>query len=142
MRKIEWTDDLAVDTALIDEQHKTWISRLNDVSQAIEQHQGPQRVAEAIGFLNDYTNYHFATEERYMTEHAYPELVSHKQKHEDLKKALADLENEYEEDGATHLLANSIDTFAINWLFTHIRETDTKFGAFLRSRGVVLHEQA
>lgn len=141
MEKLVWNNGLAVDDALIDEQHKTWIGRLNDVSMAIESHQGPQRIAEALGFLNEYTQYHFSTEERYMTEHHYPDLVNHQKKHAELKKALADLEQEYEEDGATHLLANSIDTFAVNWLFTHIRETDTKFGAFLRTQGITLHEK-
>ncbi len=138
MGKIEWSEELRVDESLIDDQHKTWIRKLNDVSVAIEAHQGPTRIAEALGFLNEYTRFHFSTEEKYMSEYAYPAMAEHKQRHEDLRKALTDLEQEYEEEGATHLLAQSIDTFAVNWLINHIKETDVKLGAFFRAKGIAL----
>jgi hemerythrin len=134
MGLMQWDDSLSVGVELIDEQHKTWIQRFNDVSAAIEAMHGPQRIAEALGFLRDYTLFHFATEERSMAEHAYPEAEVHKTKHEELKHTLGDLESEYQEEGATHILADSIDTFMTNWLVTHIREVDMKFGAFLKDK--------
>ncbi|MBI5093979.1 MAG: hemerythrin family protein [Candidatus Hydrogenedentes bacterium] len=141
MGKLEWSDSLCVDESLIDEQHKTWIQKLNDVSVAIEAHQGPTRIAEALEFLNEYTSFHFSTEERYMAKYAYPDSAEHLKKHADLKKALADLELEYEEEGATHLLAQSIDFFAVNWLVNHITETDVKLGVYFRSKGIALTDK-
>ncbi len=138
MTTMEWNESLAVGIDLIDSQHKNWIERFNAVSAAIENMQGPQRIAEALTFLGDYTRFHFETEERYMTQYAYPELAQHQAKHEELKKTLADLEEEYEEEGATHILAESIDTFLSNWLVGHITDVDRKFGAFLQEKGIVL----
>lgn len=138
MRKIEWDESLSIGVPLIDEQHKKWIKLLSDVTAAIDAIQGPQRVAEALDFLLDYTDTHFATEEQAMTDHQYQELVVHRAKHEELKDTLADLEDEFKEDGATHILAESLNTFMANWLVGHIKEVDLKFGAFLREKGVVL----
>jgi hemerythrin-like metal-binding protein len=142
MAKMEWTTDLSVGVDLIDEQHKNWIQRFNDVSAAIEAMQGPARVAEALDFLSTYTLFHFATEEKYMDRSAYPDADAHKAKHAELRKTLADLNEEFEEEGATHILAESINSFVGNWLVNHIQEVDTKFGAFLREKGVVVNETA
>ncbi len=138
MRKIEWDESLSIGVPLIDEQHKTWIKCLADVSAAVELVQGPQRIAEALGFLLDYTRTHFATEEKAMEDNQYAGLADHRAKHEQLKKTLADLEEEYKEEGATHILAESVGNFMANWLVTHIKEVDLTFGAFLREKGVVL----
>lgn len=139
---MQWNESLSVGIELIDAQHKSWIERFNAVSAAIENVQGPQRIAEALTFLGDYTKFHFETEERHMAEHAYPEVEAHKAKHAELKKTLADLEQEYEEEGATHILAESIDTFLANWLVSHIQQVDLKFGAFLKDKGVALPAEA
>lgn len=138
MGKIQWDESLSIGVPPIDEQHKTWIKCLADVSAAVELVQGPQRIAEALGFLLDYTNTHFATEEKAMADHQYAGLADHRAKHEQLRKTLADLEEEYKEDGATHILAESIGKFMATWLVTHIKEVDLKFGSFLREKGIVL----
>jgi hemerythrin-like metal-binding protein len=142
MKKIQWDEGLSVGVKLIDEQHQTWIRHFNGLSTAVESVQGPQRIAEALSFLSDYTEFHFSTEERIMREQAYPERDFHETKHEELRKTLADLEAEYREEGATHILAESIDTFLANWLVQHIQEVDVKFGGFLKAKGVVIAEKA
>ncbi len=136
MAKMQWDESLSVNVPAIDAQHKEWIRRFNDITEAIEAIQGPQRIAEALGFLSDYTRFHFDTEEGYMKEAVYPELQVHQAKHEELRNTLAELEKEYEEEGATHILADTIDTFVGNWLLTHIREVDRKFGAYLKEKGI------
>ena len=140
MAQMEWNAGLSVGIALIDDQHKTWINKFNTISEAIELNQGPQRVAEALGFLTAYTKFHFDAEERFMAQYDYPEAASHKAKHEELKKTLATLEEEYLEDGATHILADSINQFVGNWLLNHIKEVDVQFGAFLNKVGAAIIE--
>jgi hemerythrin len=138
MGQMQWNESLSVGIALIDDQHKIWIDKFNGISEAIESNQGPQRIAEALGFLSAYTRFHFDAEERYMAEYAYPDADAHKSKHEELKKTLADLEEEYLEDGATHILADSVDKFVGNWLAKHIKEVDVTFGAFLNQKGATI----
>ena len=138
MSKIEWDSSLSVGVDLIDEQHKKWFEHLNDVALAVASHQGPTHVAKNLGFLIEYTDYHFGTEEKFMQEHEYPGYDDHKSEHEDLKRTLAGLVSDYEEDGPTHPLAESIDTFLGNWLRKHIKEIDVKLAMFLKDKDIPL----
>ena len=138
MTTLKWSDKLSVGVDLIDEQHKMLIQRLNDISTAVEFNKGPNEIARTLSFLIDYTDFHFSEEEKHMKDQGYPGLDDHLTKHAEFKTTLANLEQDYKEDGATHLLAHSIDTFLINWLVNHISGVDVKFGEFLREKGVTL----
>ena len=135
---MEWDESLSVGVELIDSQHKEWIKRLNDVSAAIQSGRGASRIAATLDFLVEYTQFHFGTEERFMTDHEYAELDAHKAKHQELTDTIKNLEQDFEEDGATQALATAINTFLTNWLVKHIREVDLRFGAFLKERGIAL----
>ena len=142
MEKLVWNETLSVGIALIDEQHKTWIDRFNALSAAIAEHGAQQQIAVTLGFLVDYTNFHFATEEKQMTAHGYPGFAEHLQKHDELRRTLTDLVLDFEEDGPTQILADAINTFLGNWLIKHIQQIDLKFGAFVKEKGIVITEQA
>lgn len=134
MQRIEWDDSLAVGVDMIDEQHQTWISRYNSVLDAIEERHGAEIVSKILGFLVDYTETHFAAEEARMAETNYPEMEEHMAKHKELLGTLDGLVQDFREDGPTEVLAEAVDTFLGNWLIKHIRDVDTKLGAFLAER--------
>lgn len=136
MAKVEWESSLSVGIELIDAQHKQWIEHLNDVGAAVEEHHGPDRITDALSFLIGYTKTHFDTEEKVMAEHDYPDLAAHRAKHESMKDTLADLVRDFEEEGATHELANAIDTMLVSWLKRHIRTVDHLLADFLKEKGI------
>jgi hemerythrin-like metal-binding protein len=136
MKEITWTSDLSVGMELIDGQHKMLIKYINDLSQALLSGQGPAKITATLNFLIDYTNFHFTAEEKHMAENGFPELENHKKMHEGFKTTLANMEEELVEEGATQLLADSIDTLLVKWLFKHIRTNDVAFGKFLKAKGV------
>jgi hemerythrin len=136
MKEITWTSDLSVGIELIDSQHKMLIKRLNDLNQSLESGQGPAKIATTLNFLIDYTNFHFTAEEKHMAANGYPELENHKKMHEEFKTTLTNMEEDLEEDGATQLLADSIDTLLVKWLIKHISTIDVMFGKFLKDKGV------
>ena len=138
MDKMRWDESLSIGIELIDGQHKKWIKHLNNVSAAIESHQGPPQIARTLDFLMDYTQFHFSTEEKHMTENGYPGLGYHKTKHEELKGTLENLVQDFKEEGATDTLADAIGTFLGNWLRNHIREVDQAFGVFLKDKRIQL----
>ena len=133
---MKWSDNLSIGVETLDEQHKTLIQRLNHVSAALAAHQGEKEVASTLEFLIKYTDYHFTKEEEYMDKYNYPGLAEQKEKHESLVSLLAEMEEEFIEDGATKTLAHSIDTFLVNWLTKHIEEIDLKFGKFLKDNSI------
>jgi len=132
MNKIEWTNDLSVGIDLLDDQHKTWIEHYNHAVETIEARHKVTQISRSLKFLFDYTEIHFSTEEQAMTKSAYPELEEHKAKHNALRTTLSALAEEFIEDGATNLLAQSVKTFLGNWLIKHIQEVDMRFAAFIR----------
>lgn len=140
MQKVEWTDSLSVGINLIDTQHKELIERLNNITLAIEEDHGEIEISKTLDFLIDYTDYHFSAEEKYMEDNNYPGLEEHKEKHKVFTSTLSDLAQEFDEEGATKILADSIDTFMINWLVKHIQEVDVKFGKFLADKGITISE--
>ena len=135
MTEIEWDDSLSVGVDLIDEQHKMLIKRIKDLSEAVVSSRGVGQIGKTLGFMIDYTNFHFSTEEKHMTELGYPGFDIHKQLHEEFKTTLNDMVIEFEEDGATAQLGEGVNTYLINWLIKLIKSIDTKFGEFLQEKG-------
>lgn len=142
MKMIQWNGSLTVGVELIDEQHKMLIQRLNNMSKAIESKQGPGEISKTLSFLIEYTHFHFSVEEKHMKANNYPGLEHHLTQHEEFRSTLANLEKEFEEEGATQILADSIDTFLVNWLIKHISEVDLAFGTFLKEKGIKITEEA
>jgi len=138
MTSVEWNDSLQIGIPLIDDQHRTLIDRLNDVSEAIEGQQGEREIVKTLGFLSEYADFHFSAEEKHMEAHEYPGLELQQKKHREFTDMVAKLERDFEEEGSTKALAESINTFLANWLTHHIQGMDLQFGDFLSEKGVSL----
>ena len=136
MAKIEWNDSLSIGIDLIDEQHKMLIQRLNDLSKAVEMKQGETEIMKTLEFMIDYTDFHFSSEEKHMTEQMYPGLDYQLKQHKEFKDTLAHIVEDFEEEGPTRALVTSINTFLVNWLINHIKDVDLKFGEFLKEKGI------
>ena len=67
-----WHPSLSVGIELIDEQHKEWFKRAEDLFEAGKKGQAKEYIGELLGFLDQYTKKHFADEERYMLSINYP----------------------------------------------------------------------
>ncbi|MFW9870413.1 MAG: bacteriohemerythrin [Candidatus Thorarchaeota archaeon] len=135
MTKIEWDDSLSVGVDLIDEQHKMLIQRIRDLSDAVNLSRGAIEIGKTLGFMIDYTGFHFSTEEKYMTDLSYPGFDVHKTQHEEFKSTLDEMVMEFKEDGATAQLSEWVNNYLINWLVKHIKSIDTKLSEFLREKG-------
>ena len=137
MEKIEWDNSLSIGIDSIDQQHKMLIERLQAVFEAIESNQGEGAIAKTLDFLLDYADFHFAEEEKQMTEHDYPDsgLDLQKQQHEEFRDEVKKLVEDFELDGADKDIANHIRDFLFIWLKKHIRDVDLRFGQFLNEKG-------
>jgi len=138
MKKMQWQNNLSVGIEPIDNQHKQWIEYFNKTAEAVASQQSRAQISKTLGFLIDYTETHFLTEEDYMSRSNYTGLQEHKAKHDELRSTLASLVKDFEEEGITSKLAEALDTFLGNWLIQHIKEVDMKFSAFIREKKIVL----
>ena len=139
MTEMAWTPDLAVGVDLIDEQHKQLIAKMNELDRAVRITRGVPKIIKTLDFLIEYTDFHFGTEEKNMVEQDYPQYDYHKGQHAEFVNTLKNLEMDFEEEGATEALAESLNTFMFNWLVKHIKTVDVQFGKFLAETGADCH---
>ncbi len=71
---ITWTEDLSVGVDLIDEQHKLWFEKANQLYKAGQEGRAKEFIIEMFDFLDDYTKQHFKDEEKYMEKIKYPQI--------------------------------------------------------------------
>ena len=140
MAKDLWDDSLSVGVGLIDDQHRMLLGHLGELSDAVDQRQGSGHIVSILSFLSEYVEFHFGTEEKHMMANDYPGYDGHKAAHEEFKATLARLSDDFEEEGATTGLADSINTLLINWFLKHIRAVDQELGRFCNEHGIELAE--
>jgi hemerythrin-like metal-binding protein len=129
--RIEWDQSLSVGVDEIDEQHKMMVTRVRELSDAIDRGEDSSDLFETMSFLIEYTEHHFGTEERHMLETGYSEYDTHKAKHEEFRATLKGLAQNLLDDGSTHELAYQVNVFLINWLLDHIQGVDQELGSYL-----------
>jgi hemerythrin len=135
MQRFDWSDSYSVGVKVIDEQHKVWIERLNNLSAAIDAHQEARHISKTLDFMMDYVEFHFAAEERLMEVKHYPGFAQHKLEHQKFRNTLMDLfVMETEETDSVARIADSINNFQISWLKNHIQQVDRQFAAFLNEK--------
>jgi len=134
MDKIEWSDDWTLDHAEIDEQHKTLVGILNQLISR------DATVNKTINELIEYAAIHFADEENFMVNAAYPEFDLHRKEHKDFTKTLLDLSFQITtvEGGPPEemeQLIEILEKFVSVWFTGHFLGTDRDFIDYLEGGG-------
>ncbi|GAA6490971.1 MAG TPA: hemerythrin family protein [Candidatus Bariatricus faecipullorum] len=121
----EFDDTLVTGNTLIDSQHKELIDKINALLKSCEQGSGKQAAVQTLGYLADYTEYHFREEEALQKEVGYPGTEEHKKEHECLRQTVQDLHDMLEEqEGPTEDFVNQVQKNVIDWLYIHIKSYD------------------
>ncbi len=83
----------------------------------------------AVAELLDYTETHFASEERQMEAAGFPKLEAHRALHQDL--ILQAREMEIRAETGDYHMPVELNRFIYAWLVEHIMDNDKKFGEFV-----------
>lgn len=128
----EWTQDLSIGVDIIDNQHKEWIKRMDNLLNAINQGKGKQELQTMLEFMEDYGRIHFAMEERVMLQYDYPGYQAHKAAHTKFIDELNKIKSEFETLGAVSSLALLVQSKTIDWFVEHIKKVDKQWGSYLK----------
>ncbi len=129
----QWTDDLLTGVADIDAQHKELFSRINGLIDACRQEEDKEEIGKYLEFLREYIAFHFAAEERTMTERKYPGLPEQEREHEAFKKRVNEQYRNYSAGkGASIQVVLATIQSSGEWLVNHIMKTDRAMAAFLK----------
>jgi len=126
MALMEWDKNMSVGVEVLDEQHRKLIDLINEAYVAIQKHDEPA-MADLIDRMRDYALKHFATEERLLKEHGYPELAAHKFQHAKFNSDVDEFKKKLFEK--TNL--SQIFVFLSRWLTMHIMEEDRKYTPYM-----------
>lgn len=124
---IQWTPAFEIGIQEIDEQHRTLVGLLNQLNEAIREHQGSQASREILDRLAEYTRTHFLLEESLMRVSHYPGFEGHRHQHEELIGQVHALQQKLDSGKAS--ISFELLHFLQVWLTRHINESDQRFGA-------------
>jgi hemerythrin len=134
MALFDWNENLSVHVKQFDDQHKKLVKMLNDLHEAMKQGKGQEVLGKTLAELVNYTNTHFADEERLMKLHQYAGYEQHKKEHNMLVIQVFEVQKSYTEGKA--VLTQAVMSFLKGWLQNHIQGEDKKYSQLMNSKGI------
>jgi len=135
MALLAWDDEkYSVGVKSIDGQHGVLFELINDLYEAMRKGQANKLTGALLKKLVDYTQTHFAAEEKMMADAKYPALAEHRVKHRDLIKQVGDFTSRFEKGE----IALNLDlmSFLRDWLTNHIQKVDREYSPWMNQHGV------
>ncbi len=122
---IKWMPNYSVGSPLIDEQHKKLINLINKLYDAFLRNDHKDKILEIIEEMEEYTQFHFKTEEELFRKAGYSESTEHMKEHRDFEKKVVEFKEKYNKNKGA--LTYEVMSFLRNWLNNHILVTDKKY---------------
>jgi len=132
MSYFNWDDSYSVGQNTVDDQHKTLVSLINELHEAMTLGKSKQIMNKVLQNLLDYTVSHFSTEEKYMIKYNYEWYLPHKSEHRKFIDQVANFQKGYNE--GKMVLSLDVMKFLKDWLVNHILKTDKELGVFLQDK--------
>ena len=122
----------------IDRQHHNLIRMINQLDEGARAGKGKEAISEILDELIIYSATHFRMEEKYFDQFGYADAEEHKQEHAALAEKVANFAadlNSADETRIQGVLAELMNFLSIWWKY-HILDTDMKYAALFRAKGV------
>jgi len=130
----EWDEEFATGIASIDAQHKGLFAIGAELYSAMKAGQGKDRMGQILTHLVNYTETHFAYEERLMKHHSYPDFAAHKAIHDDLTRQVRQFNADFQSGHVAMSVA--LADFIDDWLRKHIGKVDRGYIPLLTAKAV------
>ncbi len=130
--KAKWMEFNAlslIGVAVVDEQHKELIRRVNNLNDAISNKLSEVEITKLLEELISFAKNHFATESKMMAEFSYPQRTEHEFQHSQFISEIANLVADFHQGKEMLVLQKMKD-----WFVNHIRQTDKPLGEYIVSR--------
>ncbi|THB67851.1 MAG: hypothetical protein D6E12_07805 [Desulfovibrio sp.] len=138
MAIVVWDESMAIGNKDIDAQHAHLFICINNMQEKMLKSRDRHALIDALDSADSYIRYHFATEEKLMEQHGYPEFKAHKAMHQafvdkitEMGKMVLAAEDQLR-DPAGELLG-----YLLGWLSTHVLVKDKALGEFFARKGVI-----
>ncbi|HEY5293515.1 MAG TPA: hemerythrin domain-containing protein, partial [Burkholderiales bacterium] len=102
---IAWSDYLSVGVPEMDEEHRQFISRVNDLNKAIIESEDKKTVERMMNLMLMEAAHHFWHEQELLARWNYPETAAHTAKHAELTAQFERVMNEFAESDISFVWA-------------------------------------
>jgi len=131
--EIRWNEALSVGVDEIDEEHRKFIGRVNDLNKAIIECRDKATVERLLDLMLMEAAHHFWHEQRLLTQWNYPDRAAHAAKHARLTAQFDRVMKEFEQADVSFTWA--LKGLHIKQLLVeHLLHEDMKYRDFLRKR--------
>jgi hemerythrin len=134
MQPIQWNEEFKIDVQEIDEQHKVLLDIFNQIARSVEKKNEWHATSSIVDSLLHHAYRHFATEERYMIKHQYPDLPAHIEHHLDFIKKVTAMTQEVRQNGPEK--QKEMVAYLAKWYYEHVLVVDKNYAPYLNERGV------
>jgi hemerythrin len=124
MSLLHWKDQYSVGIDAVDHEHKELIDLINRLHQELHAADAKRTVPAFFGDLLKSISTHFALEEKFMRDHRYAALRSHKSDHERLLDELREIMETFEHSEEIDSLELGLRLDA--WFSRHFRTHDVE----------------
>ena len=133
--EVMFDDSLITGNDTIDTQHKELIDRIAAFVRCCERGDSKIQAIRMLDYMDEYTNFHFAAEEKLQEEVEYPGIKEHKAKHEEFKGNIAELYEFLDEsEGPTEQFTETVKKNVVDWLMYHIKSFDRSVAEYINMR--------
>lgn len=127
MGVFDWKAEYSVGDAELDRDHCELFERAGALHRAMLSGQASSLLEGLLKSLTEYTETHFAREEKWMAEAAYPESERHRGEHNSFRLTIGRMS--LKQKRADRSTSVELIQYLGNWLRIHILESDRKIAA-------------
>jgi hemerythrin len=129
---LEWNEGMSVAIPEIDEDHKRFISLIDDLNRSIAERMKATEIKKRLLLIIEDTERHFEQEEKFLREHLYPNAEGHARSHNHVLNSLKNIQDSFMPYG---LEAEWLDAALIikNILISHILTEDMQYANYFKS---------
>ncbi len=130
---IKWDKKYETGIDKIDEQHRGFFEKLDQLELAIYAGRGSAELIKMMEFLDNYVLNHFELEEKIMLDNSYSGFAAHAHQHNEFRRIFAEILASLKSRGADSYLAIDIDKKLRRWFENHILKTDMALIPFIKN---------
>ena len=129
MEDFEWKDKFSVNVVVMDKHHKKLLEYLAELQKELQEGDATQKVGDTLNALVEYTDFHFAEEERLLRAINFPELATQVNQHAYFTNEVHEMNKQFKQGT---LPTRSVLAFLWDWFVKHITNEDHKYGEVMK----------
>lgn len=131
----QWNNAMSTGAAEVDEQHQELINKFNELAEAEAGGADRQAIGNILNFLQNYAEWHFATEEQIMEQVQCHIAEQNRLAHDEYREKFGRLYSQWQNSSGSDaaVLHDTVVELA-RWIINHILTIDNQLHAYIQDK--------